>query len=109
MAAGLKQNNTKPGDGVSWEDLFAIDAGGLTNATRSNFFVELKNLPNGMTIAVAYYKGTGALTLTEFADFPIGSEIHASAITSPTIYIHKTQTATPVIGDWFYIAGTVVS
>ena len=109
MLAGLKQNNIKPGDGVSWEDLFAIDAGGLTNATRSNFFVELVKLSDGTTIAVAYYKGTGALTLTEFAAFPIGSEIHASAITSPTIYIHKTQTATPVIGDWFYIQGAVVS
>lgn len=82
---GLKQNNIKPADGVSWEDLFAIDAGSLTNATRDNFFVELKQLPNGVTVANAIYTGSGALTTSEFAAFPPGSTILQCGITTKTL------------------------
>lgn len=91
----LKQNNIRQGDGVSWEDAYDIDAGALTNATRDNFFVERKVLPGGNgEIAVAYYLGTGALTLTEFANFPLGSEIHASQLTTAAIYFKKAAAGT---------------
>ena len=90
----VKQNNIKPGDGVSWEDLYSIDAGGLTNATRSNFFVEIKVLPNGDTIPVAHYLGSGALTLSEFANFPKGGQIWATQLSTAYVYIKKAAAGT---------------
>ena len=85
MATGIKSNNVIQVDGVSWEDRFAINAGSLTNATRANFHVQILGC-DGFEIAVAYYTGSGALTTSEFANFPLGSIIHAVGLTSPAIY-----------------------
>lgn len=90
----VKQNNIKPGDGVSWEDAYDIDATGLTNASRTNFFVERKILPNGDEIANAEYLGTGALTLSEFANFPKGSKIWATQLSTAYLYIKKAAAGT---------------
>jgi len=92
MATGLKQNNVKHGDGTSWEDLYEINAGSLTNATRNNFFVEIKKLPNGGTKADCFYIGTGALTLSQFANLPLGSTILCPCISNPSLYL-KTAAA----------------
>lgn len=92
MATGLKQNNIKPADGVSWEDLYVIDAGGLTNASRTNFFVEIKQLPDNSTIADCVYTGSGALTITEFNNLPKGSRIWCPGLTTPVVYL-KTAAA----------------
>lgn len=91
MATGLKSNNVIQVDGVSWEDRFAIDAGGLTNATRANFKVQILGC-DGFEIAVAYYSGSGALTTSEFANLPKGSIIHAYGLATPAIY-YKTAAA----------------
>lgn len=74
MATGTKQNNVVQGQGASVEDLFGIDFGDLTNATRLNLQAEIKNGPI-RTFAVLYYSGTGALTLSEFNNLPVGSYI----------------------------------
>jgi hypothetical protein len=74
--------------GASWENLYDIDADGLTNATRDNFFV----LPLGndkTRIALCFYLGTGALTTSEFNNLPQGSVIVAPNIGTPTIYIKE--------------------
>jgi len=92
MATGLKQNNIKPADGLSWEDLYGINAGSLTNATRANFFVEVKQLPDGNTIAECLYKGSGALTISELNSLPIGSRIFCTATTNPKVYLKTAAT-----------------
>jgi hypothetical protein len=90
--SGKKVNNVSLGNpAYSWEDLFGIDAGALTNATRYNFNVEIKNNDNGQ-FAVCYYFGTGALTTSQFNNLPIGSIIYATCLTAPAIYYHNTAT-----------------
>lgn len=81
----MKANNVILIDGVSWEDLLKIDAGALTNATRSNFFVEIKG-NDKHTYVEAVYTGSGALTTSEFQNFPLGSIIHAVGLSAPAIY-----------------------
>ena len=61
--------------GTSWEGLFGIDAGGLTNATRDNFNVHIIGNTQKSAIAVCFYTGSAALTLSEFDALPIGSII----------------------------------
>lgn len=100
MAAGLKQNNIKPFDGVSWEDLYAIDAGLSTNFfTRSNLFVDVKQCADGTTIPIAYYTGSTAVDTSDLANFPKGAELHCSGITAPAIYI---KTAVVGTNTWKY-------
>lgn len=91
MATGLKSNNVIQVDGVSWEDRFAIDGGGLTNATRANFKVQILGT-DGFEVAICWYSGSGALTLSELANLPIGSIIHAFGLSTPAIY-YKTAAA----------------
>ena len=86
-----KALNLKPQDGVSWEDVYAIDGGGLTNATRANFLVEIVT-GNGARFARAIYTGSGALTTSEFNNFEIGSTILAPAITTPAIHLKTAAT-----------------
>ena len=86
MTTGLKAQTLGHMHGVSWEDLFAIDAGGLTNATRANFQVEIL-VGNGVTRANCFYSGSGALTLAEFNTLPIGSTILAYGLTTRTLYV----------------------
>lgn len=88
MATGIKANNVITVDGVSWEDRFNINAGSLTNATRDNFFVEIKG-NDKHEYAYCLYLGTGALTTSEFNNLPQGSVIVAPNITTPTIYIKE--------------------
>ena len=93
MATGPKANNAISHETqTSWEDLYQIDAGGLTNATRANFFVELKGNDQYRWVE-ALYTGTGALTNAEFNNFPIGSTIRQPAITTPVLLL-KTGAAT---------------
>lgn len=89
--AGNKALNLRPQDGVSWEDVYAIDGAGLTNATRTNFFVQVITGQN-VRFARAIYNGTGALTTSEFNAFEIGSTILAPAITTPSIYLKTAAT-----------------
>lgn len=91
MATGLKANNVILQDGTSWEDRYQIDAGALTNADRSNFFVEIKG-NDQHSFAECLYTGTGALTTSEFNNLPIGSQIKAVALTAPTLYWKKDAT-----------------
>jgi len=86
----LKANNLTIGQsGYSWEDLYNIDADNLTNATRDNF----KVLPLG-DIAVCFYTGTGALTLSDFANLPNGSIIFATNLTAAALYVKKAAAGT---------------
>jgi len=49
-----------------------------------------------------------AITLTDFAGFPIGTKIWAPLITAaPTLYLKKASSSTPVVGDWYYTTFTV--
>jgi len=108
MGAGLKQNYGRQVDSGSWQDDFGIAKAAAeslgvvsANKVRNSDGVSAPNV--AVTIL---YLGTGALTLTDFAGFPIGTVIIAAKITTPTIYIHKAQTASPVVGDWYKIEGT---
>ena len=92
MATGLKANNLIPVDGVSWEDRYQIDAGGLTNATRANFFVSSKKNTE-YEFVEALYTGTGALTDAEFNNFPIGSTILQPAITTAVLLLKTGATS----------------
>lgn len=75
MAAGKKQNNAIVSQGqTSWEDLFGINAGGLTNATRATLKVAIITNDNG-NIAQVWYTGSAALTLSEYNALPVGSMI----------------------------------
>jgi len=70
-----KQNNVAlSGSQTSWEDKWGINAGALTNASRSNLRVVVKSHANG-DYAEVTYTGSGALTLSEFNNLPIGSII----------------------------------
>jgi len=92
MATGIKANNVVVADGASWEDYYKIDGGGLTNLTRSNFFVmQLAKPPEvgGQNIAFCIYLGTGAITTSELNNLPEGSAIFAPNIGTPTIYIKE--------------------
>ncbi len=86
-----KALNLRPQDGVSWEDVYAIDGAGLTNATRANFSVQVVT-GNDKRYARANYDGSGALTLSEFNAFDIGSTILAPAISTPSIYLKTAAT-----------------
>ena len=82
--------------GLSWEILYGIDAGALTNATRKNFLVEVKNhadFPDG-TLAECTYFGTGALTTSEFANLPVGSRIWCPLIATAAVYIKTAVSGT---------------
>jgi hypothetical protein len=92
-ATGLKQNNVREKDGLSWEDEYVIDAGGLTSASRTNFFVKVNQNPDGTTYAECLYKGSGALTIAEFNNLPIGSRIFCPGLTTPVVYL-KTAAST---------------
>ena len=95
MVAGLKQNNIKPGDGVSWEDLYAIDAGASTNFfTRSNLFVEIKVHSDGTTHAECIYFGSTAVDTADLANLPIGSTILCVGIAIPALYLHTAAAGT---------------
>lgn len=88
--AGKKANNlTLANPSYSFEDLFSINAGSLTNATRDNFQVLVLN----NNIALCFYSGTGALTLSQFNSLPVNSVIFAGAIAAPGIYIKISATA----------------
>lgn len=54
---------------------------------------------------VLIYDGTSAPTLTNYAVMPIGTMIICPKLTKSSIYIHKAQSSTPVVGDWFIIEG----
>ena len=98
--AGIVSNNLIPVQGSSWEILLGIDLGAATNATRANFFVEMKE--NDLyKLVVAYYTGSGALTTSEFANFPKGSVIHASGLTAPAMYYKVAAAGTDT---WKYAA-----
>jgi len=89
-------NIVSEGLGLSWENLYGIDGGGLTNATRTNFLVEVKNhkdFPDG-SLAECEYFGTGALTLTELANLPQGSRIWCSQLTTAAVYIKTARKGT---------------
>lgn len=91
MATGLKANNVAALPiATSWEDLYQIDGGGLTNLTRANFKV-LPLSTDGKTpdIAICWYLGTGAITTSELNNLPEGSMIIAPNIATPTIYIKE--------------------
>ena len=91
---GKKENNISASpNATSWEDLYQIDAEGLTNATAANF----KVLPLGMDdktpdIAFCFYFGSGALTTSEFNNLPIGSVIWCPAITTAAVYLKTAAT-----------------
>jgi len=89
---GLLANNIIVQDGSSWETRFQIDAGALTNATRNNFFVEIKG-NDVYSFAECNYTGTGALTLSEYNNLPIGSRIFAPGIATPGVYQKISATA----------------
>jgi len=89
--SNIPQLNLRPKDGLSWEDVYDIDAGSLTGATRSNFFVKMYT-GEGHDHAEATYVGTDALDTSEFNDFEIGSTILAAALATPTLYVKKTAT-----------------
>lgn len=91
MANGLKANNLIAQTGISWEDRFQIDADGLTNATRKNFRVHVLGNEDG-EIVQAVYTGSGALTLSEFNNLPIGSTIFCPALATPCVYLKTTAT-----------------
>jgi len=98
MATGIKANNAISYETqTSWEDLYQIDAGALTNATRANFFVEL-NGNDEYNWVECLYTGTGALTNSEFDNFPIGSTILQPAITTPVLLLKTGATS------WKYTA-----
>ena len=86
MATGTKANNVCPGNpAYSWEDLYNIDAGALTNATRDNFKVfVLDNAP-----PICFYTGSGALTTSQFANLPLGSIIFGTIIQK--VYFKQTD------------------
>ena len=86
-ATGIKSNNAISYESqTSWEDLFQIDGGGLTNATRANFHVEVKGDDRYRWVE-CLYMGTGALTNSEFNNFPIGSTIRQPKITTPVLLL----------------------
>lgn len=87
----MAQLNLRPKDGLSWEDVYSIDATDLTNADRDNFHVALLS-GGGHSHAEATYTGTSALTLAEFNAFEIGSTINAVALTLSTLYTKKSAT-----------------
>ncbi len=97
MATGLKANNVCPGNpAYSWEDLYAINGGSLTNATRENFKVlVLDNAP-----PICFYSGSGALTTSEFASLPLGSIIFGIIIQK--IYFKQTDNT----DSWKYASVT---
>jgi len=102
MAAGLKQNNTKPGDGVSWEDLYDIDAGASGNFfTRSNLFVEIKVHADGTTHAECIYFGDTAVDSSDLQNLPIGSTVLCVGIATPALYLHTAAAGTDT---WKYQA-----
>ena len=75
MAAGKKQNNAIVSSGqTSWEDLFNINAGSLTNATRSTLKVAIVTNDNS-NIAMVWYTGSSGVTLSELNNLPVGSMI----------------------------------
>ena len=83
MTTGLKANCLEIGNNaVSWEDEYAIDGGALTNATRANF----KVLKLNDAAPLCFYTGSGALTLSEFANLPKDSVIFATGLAAPNIY-----------------------
>lgn len=95
--AGLKAGNISVGAiGTSWEDLYQINAGSLTNITRANFFVLPLQMPieygTGVAPALIIYLGTGAITTTEIDNFPQGTTLIAPNIGTPTIYIKESTT-----------------
>lgn len=91
MATGPKANNMILIDGVSWEDRYAIDADGLTNATRSNFKV-VRFGGEGEEFVICRYTGADALTLSEFNNFPVGTLIFANAVSTPCVYMKTAAT-----------------
>ena len=100
MGIGITANNVVPLQGSSWEDLLGIDVDDLTNITRANFFVEL--LGNDQYFYVkAVYTGSGAITTSQLADFPLGSIIHAIGLAAPRLYY---KTAAAGTNTWKYQA-----
>lgn len=85
MATGPKANNMVLIDGVSWEDRYGIDADGLTNATRANFKV-VRFGGEGDELVIVLYTGSGALTTSEFNNFPTGTVILAVGLGTPALY-----------------------
>lgn len=105
MGIGITSNNLVELQGSSWEDLFGIDVDGLTNITRSNFFVHI--LGNDLiTVAECWYIGAADITLSELANLPLGSVIHVSkqaAGTPSTPYIAY-KVAAKGTATWKYTA-----
>ena len=93
-----KSLNLRTKDGYSWEDVYAIDATGLTNLSRTNFFVEMKT-GFGHDHAEATYTGSGAITIAELNAFEAGSRVFCSGLTTPALYL-KTDATT----GWKYQA-----
>jgi hypothetical protein len=83
--SALKANNLVPANpNYSWEDLYGIDGGALTNLTRTNFFV----LPLG-PVALCFYTGSGAITISELENLPYGSVVFCTGLAAPAVYVHK--------------------
>ena len=55
------------------------------------------------------YDSATAITLTNYADTPIGTVIIAPKLTTPTIFVHKAQSSPGVVGDWYKIEGVQVT
>lgn len=98
--SGIKAQNAIVQQGTSWEDLYGIDAGALTNLTRANFFVEIKG-NDQYTWVECLYTGSGAITTSELASLPKGSIIHAVGLATPAIYY---KTAAAGTNTWKYQA-----
>ncbi len=101
-----------------WSSLYQSDRPrdilGLTEAQEAKIkqFIGLTGKDqdgNESQLFVLKYEGTDAPIVTDFATTPIGTVILCPKLSAPRIYIHKAQSTTPVIGDWYYIQGTQVT
>lgn len=84
-----RANNVKQYDGVSFENLYGMDLSNLTNANRTNFFVEVKVHPDGSTHAVCLYTGSVALTAAELIALPVGSIVYCPAVSGGALILLK--------------------
>src|SRR5690606_20247964 len=107
MASALGQ---EAGRRANWSSLYQSDRPqdilGLTQAQEEDFgniigFQGRKQDGTAKSTFVLVYDSADALTLTDYAETPIGTVIIAPKITKPTIFIHKAQSSPAVVGDWY--------
>lgn len=106
--AGKKPNWAREIDSNNFQDIFGLTAAAAQklNVVRGESVLDQDGNKRVLVHATSL---AATLTLTDYANFQIGSTITHITGGAAIVYIKVASTASPVIGDWDKLTGATVT